>query len=142
MSATAQIFQTPPQRQNFSSEKDRARLSATALKGYRRIAVRWGLTGQQSAALLDVSTSTWDRLKADNSTRTLSQDQMTRVSAVIGIYKGLNLLFADSFADGWLKLANNGPLFGGMTPVDSMIEGGIPQMLDVRRYIDAVRGGV
>jgi hypothetical protein len=33
-------------------------------------------------------------------------------------------------------------LFGGKTPVEAMISGGIPTMLDVRRYVDAVRGGL
>jgi hypothetical protein len=41
-----------------------------------------------------------------------------------------------------MELPNRGPLFGGLTPVESMIEGGIPQMLDVRRHVDALRGGL
>ena len=27
-------------------------------------------------------------------------------------------------------------------PIDAMIEGGIPAMLDVRRHVDALRGGL
>jgi hypothetical protein len=64
------------------------------------------------------------------------------VSALIGIYKGLHLLFADSMADRWPRLANKGPLFNRETPIQAMIEGGIPHMIEVRRYIDAVRGGL
>jgi hypothetical protein len=29
-----------------------------------------------------------------------------------------------------------------MSTIESMIRGGIPQMLEVRRYVDAVRGGL
>ena len=97
---------------------------------------------KQAAALLDVSASTWERLKAGGKDRPLSQDQMTRISALVGIYKGLHLLFADAMADDWVKLSNKGALFGRMTPIDSMVRGGIPQMLEVRRYVDAVRGGL
>ena len=72
----------------------------------------------------------------------LSQDQLTRVSALVGVYKGLHLLFADETADEWARRPNRGPLFDRETPVQAMIEGGIPRMLEVRRYIDAVRGGL
>jgi len=131
---------SPPQ--GFASEADRNRLSLVALKAFRRLVAAWGLTGQQSAALLGVSISTWERLKADERGKSLSQDQMMRISALTGIYKGLHLLFADQMADRWPSLVNRAPLFAGSSPVDSMIQGGIPQMLDVRRYVDAVRGGL
>jgi antitoxin Xre/MbcA/ParS-like protein len=45
-------------------------------------------------------------------------------------------------ADRWPQLPNKGPLFGNRRPIDAMIDGGIPRMLEVRRYIDAVRGGI
>jgi uncharacterized protein (DUF2384 family) len=129
-------------RQGFAAETDRDRLSAVALKAFRRLVDAWGLTGQQAAALLGVSTSTWERLKADERQRSLGQDQMTRISVLVGVYKGLHLLFADQMADRWPQLANTGPLFDRLSPVEAMIDGGIPVMLDVRRYVDAVRGGL
>ncbi len=129
-------------RQSFADEADRARLARVGLEAFRRLAAAWGLTGAESAALLGVSPSTWDRLKKAAARETLSQDQLTRISALTGIYKGLHLLFADGMADRWPKLANAGPLFGGMSPVAAMIDGGIPRMLEVRRLIDAVRGGL
>ena len=73
---------------------------------------------------------------------TLTQDQLTRVSALVGVYKGLHLLFADETADEWARRHDSGPLFDRETPIQAMIEGGIPRMLEVRRYIDAVRGGL
>ncbi|MGL3606167.1 antitoxin Xre-like helix-turn-helix domain-containing protein [Rhizobium sp. G187] len=132
----------PARLQGFSAETDRTRLSRTALKAYRRLAEQWDLTGQQAAALLGVSMSTWERLKPETVEKTLTQDQMTRISALTGIYKALHLLFADQMADRWLQLENTGPLFDRLTPVAAMIEGGIPHMLEVRRYLDAVRGGL
>jgi hypothetical protein len=142
MPAVAQPIAFPPERQDFASAADRARLSKVALKAYGRLVGQWRLTGQEAAALLDVSTSTWERLKQERKDKSLSQDQLTRISALVGIYKGLHLLFADDMADRWPRLDNKGPLFGRLTPIDSMMRGGIPQMLDVRRYVDAVRGGL
>ena len=131
-----------PDRPDFSRDADRVRLSKVALKAYRRLVEQWGLTGQQAAALLDVSLSTWERLKQDEKGKALSQDQMTRISALVGVFKGLHLLFADDMADRWPSLGNKAPLFAHMSPIESMIRGGIPQMLEVRRYVDAVRGGL
>lgn len=129
-------------RQGFAAEADRDRLSRVALKAFRRLVDQWGLTGQQAAALLGVSLSTWERMKPEGQDRPLGQDQMTRISALVGIYKGLHLIFADDMADRWPRLENRAPLFGRTSPIQSMIEGGIPQMLEVRRYVDAVRGGL
>jgi NADPH-dependent glutamate synthase beta subunit-like oxidoreductase len=64
------------------------------------------------------------------------------VSALVGVYKGLHLLFADETADEWARRSNSGTLFERDTPIGAMIEGGIPRMLEVRRYVDAVRGGL
>ena len=101
----------PTERQSFASEADRNRLSRVGLKAYRRLAQSWGLSGQSAADLLGVSLSTWERLKPEGQDRPLSQDQMTRISALVGIYKGLHLLFADGMADRWPRLENSGPLF-------------------------------
>lgn len=128
--------------QTFAAGTDRKRISAVALKAFRRLCERWQLDNDEAAALLGVSSSTWDRIKAGRWEHALSQDQMTRVSAAVGVFKGLHLLFADSMADRWPRLANKGPIFGRLSPVAAMIEGGIPRMLETRQYIDALRGGL
>lgn len=133
---------TPIDVQTFSKGEDRARLSGVALKAFRALIEQWGLANAEAAALLGVSDSTWDRIKRGAWDQPLSQDQLTRASAAIGVYKGLHLLFADEMADRWPKLPNRGPIFQRATPVQAMIEGGIPVMLETRRYIDAVRGGL
>ena len=129
-------------RRGFSDEGERARLSETALKAFGRLVAAWGLTAQQASALLGVSVSTWERMRGGKVAKTLSQDQLTRISALTGIYKGLHLLFVDDMADRWPQLSNSGMLFDRQTPVEAMMSGGIPHMLEVRRYVDAVRGGL
>lgn len=131
--------------QTFSRGEDRARLSAVALKAFRSVIERWHLSNSEAAALLGVSDSTWDRIKRGAWDQPLSQDQLTRASAIIGVYKGLHLLLANeegSMADRWPSLPNSGPIFQRLSPVEAMIEGGIPLMLETRRYVDAVRGGL
>jgi hypothetical protein len=131
-----------PAPQTFSKDADRRRLSGVAVKAFKRIVEAWGLTNADAAALLGVSGSTWDRIKRGDREELLSQDQLTRASVIVGLYKGLELLFADDKSVRWPSSKNRAPLFGGATPVEAMIDGGIPIMLEVRRYIDAVRGGL
>jgi hypothetical protein len=128
--------------QTFAAEADRERLTPAALAGVRRLADAWKLTGDEAAALLGVSNSTWDRIRAGTWRNVLSQDQLTRVSALVGAFKGLNLLFADEMADRWPRLRNSGPLFENLSPVERMMEGGIPAMIEIRRYVDGLRGGL
>jgi uncharacterized protein (DUF2384 family) len=139
---TTELPAIPMFPQTFADESDRARLSPVAIKAMKGIADHWHLKGHESAALLGVSASTWDRMAATKRDQALSQDQLTRVSAIVGVFKGLHLLFADEMADRWTRLRNKGSLFGNRTPIDAMIEGGIPMMLDVRRHVDALRGGL
>jgi hypothetical protein len=127
--------------QTFGDENDRARLSAVALKAFLALVKAWDLSNAEASALLGVSASTLDRMKR-GSHPTLRQDQLTRVSALVGVYKGLHLLFADETGDEWARRRNSGPLFERDTPIQAMIEGGIPRMLEIRRYVDAVRGGL
>ena len=127
--------------QTFSGESDRVRLSEVAIKAFLAVMNAWALSNAEASGLLGISASSLDRIKRGYRP-TLSQDQLTRVSALVGIYKGLHLLFSDSTSDDWVRRPNRGPLFDRQTPIQSMIAGGIPRMLDVRRYIDAVRGGL
>jgi hypothetical protein len=128
--------------QTFAGEDDRRRLTAAAVKAVLRLVEAWGASNAEGASLLGVSESTWDRMKAGTWEGTLSQDQLTRASALIGLFKGLHLLFADDMADRWPRLANRAPVFDRLSPVRAMIDGGIPRMLETRQYIDALRGGL
>lgn len=132
----------PGELQTFAEESDRSRLTKAAVKAVLRLADAWGANNAEGAALLGVSKSTWDRMKAGTWDEILSQDQLTRASALIGVFKGLHLLFADGMADRWPKLPNRGPVFDRLSPVQAMIAGGIPRMLETRQYIDALRGGL
>jgi hypothetical protein len=132
---------TPAALQTFAAESDRARLSPVAIKAFLGVAKAWDVSNRDAAELVSVSGSTFDRMKRGEP-MALNQDQLTRVSALVGLYKGLHLMFADAMADQWPVLPNSGPLFKGASPLAAMKSGGIPKMLDTRRYIDAVRGGL
>lgn len=115
---------------------------AVAIKAFARIADHWSLTLAETAALADLSLSTWKRAKKPDYAGDLTRDQMLRLSALVGIYKALELYFSDAIARDWVRLPNLGPEFDGARPVDAMIAGGLPKILRVRAYLDALRCGV
>ncbi len=128
---------------NLSDAGTRARLTPAAVDGVVRLAEIWRLTSAEVCALLGgVSERTWFRMKKGEWSGALSHDTLTRVSALVGIFKGLRLLFSEPLCDEWVRLPNKGPLYGGRRPLEVMIEGGIPRMLEVRRHVDALRGGL
>jgi hypothetical protein len=115
---------------------------AAIIKAVVRVAETWKLTSTEAAALFDVPPATWSRMKAGEFRGKLDQDKVTRASLLIGLYKGLRFLFNGPLTYGWPKMPNRGQSFEGRTPVEVMIRGGIPTMLEVRQHIDALRGGL
>jgi hypothetical protein len=115
--------------------------TATIVKAVTRAADLWQLRNADAAALFDVPLATWNRMKAGQFRGTLDRDKLMRASLIVGIFKGLRLLFSGPLDYGWPKAENSGPLYQGRSPVEFMIEGGIPAMMRVRDHVDALRGG-
>lgn len=117
-------------------------LTSVALKAVSRIMLKWDIPVAKAAIICDMSESTWKRARKPGFSGELTRDQMLRLSALIGIYKSLNLYFDDDLASTWMRLPNAGPLFNGAAPIDALIEYGLPHFIEVRNYLDALRGGV
>lgn len=120
---------------------DEVRIAAI-VKAVVRASEAWKLTNAEAAALFDVPGASWSRMKAGTFRGVLDQDKVTRASLIIGLFKGLRLLFNGPLTYGWPGTPNAGPGFNGRTPVQIMCEGGIPAMMKVRQHIDALRGGM
>jgi hypothetical protein len=128
---------------DLSRDATRQELTPAALEGILRLAEIWRLSSGQASALLgDISEREWFKIKDGARSDPLSQETLTRISALIGIYKGLHLLFSEPLTDEWVRRPNSETLFGGLAPVDYMIAGGLRAMLETRGYIDSLRGGL
>ena len=128
---------------DLSKPEVRRKLSPAALRTFVNIVDKWNLTEAQARSLLGgVASSTWHAWKTNPKGRQLDQDTLTRISLAIGIYKALNIYFNKPLADRWILLGNRGAMFAGNSPLDYMIQNGLPGMLDVRRVLDAWRGGI
>jgi hypothetical protein len=126
---------------SLASKENRARLSPAAVKGVFRIAKHWKLRDDDTRALLGgLSNGSFYSMK-NQAAKTLDEDQLTRASLLIGIYKALHILYSPKLADAWISLANTNPMFAGISPLDYMKKGGIPAFVRVRQLLDARRGG-
>jgi hypothetical protein len=105
--------------------------------GLVRIFERWRVNDAEACQLIDVDESTWLSMKASGWDDTLSQDQITRASAIVGIFKALHL-FSAPLCDEWVTRPNTGDIYGGLRPIDFMIREGTPGILRVRRHVDGI----
>jgi hypothetical protein len=127
--------------ESLRDPKVREGLSAPAIRLFLELADRWGLSVDQRLALLgDISRQTYHNWQ-HGKVGTMSRDQLERVSLMLGIHKGLKLLFADEAAGlRWFESPNRDLPFGGAAPLARALRGGIDDLYAVRRYIDAWRG--
>jgi uncharacterized protein (DUF2384 family) len=126
---------------DLTKKNNRARLSPSAIKGLLRIATHWKLRDDDTRVLLGgISSGSFYTLKSRGA-KTLNEDQLTRISLLLGIYKALNILYSQKLADAWMALPNSNPMFGGDSPLNYVKNGGIPALLRVRQLLDARRGG-
>jgi hypothetical protein len=128
---------------DLSRSEVRRKLSPGALRTFVNIVDKWNLTEAQARSLLGgVASSTFHAWKTNPKGRQLDQDTLTRISLAIGIYKALNIYFNKPLADRWILLGNRSAMFAGNSPLDYMVQNGLPGMVDVRRMLDAWRGGI
>jgi Protein of unknown function (DUF2384) len=133
----------PIQPVNLASKDERARLSASALKGFFRLAKRWSLHDEDAKQLLGgVTNGPYYEMKRHPDGRVLDPDTLLRISYLLGIFKALNSLHGQPLADEWMTLSNSNRIFGGGTPLGYMLRGGLPAMSTVRRLLDARQAGL
>jgi hypothetical protein len=127
---------------DLNSKTERERLSASAIKGFFKLADKWRIKDEDARELLGgLSSSSYYEWKK-NASRVLEVDRITRISFLIGIYKALHIIYGDKLADEWVSLPNQNAIFGGQTPLQYMLSGGLIAMQTVRRLVDARRGGL
>lgn len=123
------------------SPQVRKRLSVPAIRTFFNVANAWNLSVKEQLALLGFpAPSTYHKYKSGQ-VGTLSFDTLTRISLILGIYKGLHILYPErTLADNWVRLPNSNPLFSGAPALQLMVDGGIDGLHQVRRLLDGRRG--
>lgn len=99
----------------------------------------WEVTDEQAAILLDQPRRSFARWKAEGPGR-MGRDARARLSNLIGIHKALRIIFTDPARGyAWIKAPNDA--FGGRSALEVMLGGELTDLMRVRRYLDAERGG-
>jgi uncharacterized protein (DUF2384 family) len=118
------------------SDEEAAAMFRAALNLFRL----WDAADDQAAVLLDVPPRTFARWKADRSPGRLGRDGKARLSNLMGIHKALRIIFREPQSGyDWVKAPN--AAFGGRSALDVMLGGELTDLMRVRRYLDAERGG-
>lgn len=101
---------------------------------------QWKLSSEDQALLLGLTPGNRSALARYREGERIgtTRDQYERVRHLLGIHRGLRLLFPHNrdVVYGWMETRNRA--FGGMTPVETIKEYGFVGLLMVRAYLDRV----
>lgn len=112
-----------------------------ALRTCLRILDLWGLNADQARAVLGLPRPTYYRWRQNPGSARLDANTLERISYVLGIFKGLQILLPEEqAADSWLRRPNDAPIFGGQPPVQRLTSGHVADLYEIRRFIDSMRG--
>ncbi len=137
MTPTLQFVDTAPQafRPAPITEAEGDAMFRAAVNLFRA----WEITDEAAATLLDLPLRTYRRWKAEGPGR-MGRDGRARLSNLMGIHKALRILFREPQRGyAWVKAPSR--TFGGESALDVMLGGELTDLMRVRRYLDAERGG-
>lgn len=129
------------------SPETRRRLSGPGLRTFLAIADLWRLDEAQRLRVLGspprATFDEWAKTARVHHDLVLDVDTLTRISAVLGIYAALRFLHgSEQEGVAWLHTPHNTPLFGGRPPLALVTSGSLDDLLTVRRFLEAARGGL
>lgn len=104
-----------------------------------KLADIWDLSTDQQIKLLgSPSRSTYFRWRKDGGE--VSADTLERISHLGSIYKALRIVMdSEESAIGWIRRPNR--YFEGASALDVIMTGNLSDIIRVRHYVDAQRGG-
>ena len=132
---------TSTSRVDLTDPAVRERLSANAIRAFFRIMERWKVGDEDARLLLgETSSDAFHALKAD-AEQTLGEDNLRRISFLLGMFEALNIAYSRELADKWMRLPNTNDIFQGRTPIEHLKSGGMPAFAEVRNLLKARRWG-
>jgi hypothetical protein len=122
--------------QPLITDAEAAALARTSVNLFRA----WELSDAEARTLLGgMAPRTWARWK-DGDIGRIDRDLRARMAILMGIHKALRYLFAEP-ARGYAWIRKPNAAFAGQSALDIMLRGEITDLIDLRAYLDAERGG-
>jgi hypothetical protein len=110
-----------------------------AIAEFFNVVNAWHLKDSEARELIGVSASVFRQMKRGKN-EMLEQDKLARISLLIGIFKGLNILYSRSQADAWVHMPNSNLMFDREPPLKYMIKGGVEALARVRQLLGVWSG--
>ena len=113
--------------------------AAAMFRAAVRLFAHWDITDEQAATLLDMPVRSYGRWKAGDLGRNELEGK-ARLTNLLRIHKPLRIIFEDAPRGyRWIKAPNEA--FAGRSALEVMLGGELTDLMRVRRYLDAERGG-
>ena len=122
---------------DISDPQVRREYSRSAIAGFAAIMNAWAVRSDDATELIGgIPPESYEAINSGKYVETLSEDQLTRISYLIGIYKALHILLPKDIADTWMGRPNDNHMFGGIAPLAFCLKEGLPGLAQVRRLLD------
>ena len=98
----------------------------------------WGFSDDEKGQVLGIDPETLRRFQSKGlPSEHIGDDLVSRVSLVLGIERGLEVLLgAHEDIGEWVNRSSDAPLFGGRSPKSVMLEGRLDDLREIRAYVD------
>lgn len=124
-----------------ATDCSRAEMAEAGLAAFFALSEQWGLSRDAQRVLLGNPSRSRFYEMARTQKGSLSDDELDRLSYLLGIYAALNTLYKPENTVLWLKNPSGADsIWRGLSPLDYMLSGKLVALADVRRYLDALRG--
>jgi hypothetical protein len=136
MTTLIKVASVPPA---FSPEPITDEEAAAMFRSSLNLFRLWGVSDDQAATILDLPRRTFARWKVEGVGR-IGRDGKARLSNLLGVHKALKIVFREP-AQGYAWIRKPNEAFGGASALNVMLGGDLTDLMRVRRYLDAERGG-
>lgn len=120
----------------------KSQIGKAGLRMFFKLSALWGLNQDQQITLLGLSSRStlreWKQKSEDDTTFRVSVDALERLSLIVGIRKGVEILYPQDRWNSYMHVNNRA--FGGRSMIDVMLEGSMKSLYSAREYLDANRG--
>jgi hypothetical protein len=127
-----------PEIPDYSSFKERKRLSGPSLRQFLKIMKAWKVDPKCARLLLGgIPNQRFKQLSLNPEGRILSRDQLLRVTTIIAIDDSLRNHLPRRRANQWVHTPSRDWRFCGRTPLTAMVDGGILTLWELRKQMEA-----
>ena len=115
----------------------------SGLKAAYNILSLWECSSEQAQCILNLSKTSYNKLKTDPDTVKLNNEQLERISCLLNIHYALRYIFSNpENVRSFMRMKNHNDFFAGRTPLEIIEKGEFIELKEVAKYIDLLRSNL